>query len=158
VIDRKPVDAGDPVRTVLAFVAAVVALLATVAVLSDRTHGLTYADSLLDERVILPLAAVAVGTLWLYSRSHGWPRSSRIAAAVIAILWAAAGLGALPRAMTMSCCSLGVDHDVRQAVVSPFGIGTTAWIVIAVTIGPLLLLLAATPVPDRPNGHSRPGG
>lgn len=144
---------SDPARTSLVLLAALVALLATIAVLSDRTHGITWDDSWLDERLILPVATVAAAALGLYPARGSWFSLRRRVSVVVAIMWAATGAGALPNAMTRSCCSLGVDIDVARAAVAPLGIGSIGWVFIAVLGGPLLLLLAASPLPDQLNAR-----
>jgi hypothetical protein len=142
----EPVGAGprfDLVRSGLAFVAAAIAL---VAVLD------AYADPRIEFApigVVFGLAAAASASLALVPSRGAWSDRRRIASAIVAGLWAALGLAVGLFAEVISTCSCAAFAGPNNAPSAAPGIDASGWFAIATLGGPLLLLLAASRLPDR---------
>ena len=132
----------DLARSGSALLAAAVASVAAVDAYADQTIEFPPIVG------ILGIAAVAALALAFLPLDGGWSANRRLAAAIVACIWFAVGVGVWPFAIAASACACtGVGpYYVPPA---PFGIDARGWITMAVLAGPLLLALAASRLPDR---------
>jgi hypothetical protein len=132
----------DLARAGLALLAAVVASIAAVVAYADQTIEFPPIAG------ILGIAAVAALALAVIPSSGVWSDNRRLAAAVVACVWLAVGLGIWPFAIAGSACACGgAGPDYFPP--APLGIDARGWITIAILGGPVFLALAASRLPDR---------
>ena len=133
----------DPVRSLLAGVAAVIALIA--AFLDANDLWMSF------QGVVVPFllsAAIVAAGLAILPATSPWSHDRRAGAAFAAVAWAVVGILVLPFGIAASGCACATGGP---GYVPPDVLGMQArlWIGIATVGGPLLLLLAASPFPDR---------
>ncbi len=132
----------DLVRSASALVAAAIASVAAVDAYADQTIEFPPIVG------ILGIAAVAAVALAFLPLDGGWSANRRLAAAIVACIWFAVGVGVWPFAIAASACACtGVGpYYVPPA---PLGIDARGWITMAILAGPLLLALVGSRLPDR---------
>lgn len=141
----EPVGAGprfDLVRSGLAFVAAAIALVAVLDAYADQRIEFAPIG------VVFGLAAVASASLAIVPSRGAWSDRRRFASAIVAGLWAVVGLAVGIFAEVVSACACAFAGPNNAPSAAP-GIDASAWITMATLGGPLLLLLAASRLPDR---------
>jgi hypothetical protein len=133
----------DPLRSTLALTVATLALVAGIAALVDQTIEFRPGEGLL-----LLVGAASAGAVGLYPARGIWTEPRRLAAAIVAALWAATGFLTLPFAVAATACGCSSTLPGYLPPV-PLGIEVRGWISLAVIAGPVLLLLAASRLPDK---------
>lgn len=132
----------DPVRSTLAGLAALLVAVGGYLWAVDRSVDFRNA--------VVPYAAAAalvVGALAIAPSGGRWQLRRRAAAALLALAWVVA---AVPMSLFLiavsACACIGDPGYVAPTI---FGLGAHVWVTGATISGPLLLLLAASPLPDR---------
>jgi len=132
----------DLVRSGLALVSGVIALVAALDAHADETIEF---PPILG---ILCVAALSCAALAFLPSRGAWSDNRRLAAAIIACLWVAIGLATWPFAIAASACACS-GAGPYYVPPAPLGIEARGWLTIATLCGPVLLLLAASRLPDR---------
>lgn len=143
-LDGRPFDLA---RSGLALLAAAVASVAAMDAHADRTIEFPPIVGL------LAVAAVAALALALVPSGGLWSDGRRLATALVACVWIAVGLAVWPFAVMASACACGGDPS--YVAPAPLGVDARGWITLATLSGPVLLLLAASRLPDRLHRASR---
>jgi hypothetical protein len=133
---------ADLPRSGLALLAASIALVAAVVAYADQTIEFPPIVG------ILAIAAITALALALVPSHHPWSDGRRQAAAIVACVWVAVGLALWPFAVMVSACACG-GGGPGYVPPAPLGIAARGWITMAILGGPVLLLLAASRLPDR---------
>jgi hypothetical protein len=137
--------AGDPVRSALAAIAAIFAVMGAVA--SNADHGMMGWE--LGARVF-PAEALIAAAFAVVPSAGSWSRRRRILAAVTA------GVASWPSALSLittgsRTCACGFDPSSPDFGVLPtiFGIAAYDWLVAAALAVPLLMLATSLAMPRR---------
>jgi hypothetical protein len=132
----------DPVRSSLAGLAALLAAVGGYLWAVDRSVDF--------QNAVVPYtaaAALTAGTLAIAPSGGRWKLWRRAAAAFLALAWVVA---AIPMSLFLiavsACACIGDPSYVAPTIL---GLGAHLWVSGATISGPLLLLLAASPLPDR---------
>lgn len=132
----------DPVRSSLAGLAALLAAIGGFLWAVDQS--VEFANALVPYSAA---AALAVGTLAVAPSGGRWQPRRRAAAALLAVAWIVA---AVPMSLFLiavsACACIGDPSYVAPTIL---GLGAHVWVSGATISGPLLLLLTASPLPDR---------
>jgi hypothetical protein len=133
----------DLARTGLAGMAAIIAGLSAVLYASDSAVNFP--------TIIVPflaLAGVTAAALAVLPSRGTWSVNRRATAALVATIWAICDIpvGFLGLLVATGCACASEPGYVAPDLL---GLGTDQWVVLALLAGPLLLLGAASPLPDR---------
>ncbi len=133
----------DLARAGLAGLAAVIAGLAAVLYANDL--GVNFPTIVVP---LLTLGSIVAAALTVLPSRGTWGVNRRAAAALVATIWVICDIPVWFLALLVAtgcACAQGPGYVPSELL----GLGTRQWVAMALLAGPLLLLLATSPLPDR---------
>ncbi len=132
----------DPVRSGVAGLATIITGLAAVLYANDA--AVNFPAIIVP---VLTLGTLAAGALTLLPSRGTWGVNRRTASALVAAIWAVCDIPVWFLALLVAT---GCACAQAPGYVAPelLGLGTGEWVVMALLAGPLLLLVAASRLPD----------